>query len=242
MTSIPKTLVIGVFLHGELHIKYNGEINNDIVPDGIRVTVINAVAPGVPNISTLQDYENIATKISKNIKRRKNYDKLTKSQIRCLSGSLRDMLVSENQNQAIDIIKEHQYLYSKNNVNPTFQKFAYQYGNAFKMKTYEANENIPNKLFIRFSEGEVINPDNIKENYFNNIVLYNLEELDLFSMLLSSGLDINQITLGQILEFFVNLGVENLIMVDMSCSTFKANPEFLTERNIRQTRRKMIFG
>ena len=69
-----------------------------------------------------------------------------------------------------------------------------------------------------------------------------LKTLDLFSILLSSGLDINQITLGQMLEFFVNLGVENLIIIDMSCSTFKANPEFLTERNIRQTRRKMIFG
>jgi len=59
-------------------------------------------------------------------------------------------------------------------------------------------------------------------------------------MLLSIGSDINQITLGQMLEFFVNLGVKNLIMVDMSCSTFRGKSEFLTERNIRQLRRQIL--
>lgn len=96
MSAIPETLVIGVFLHGEVHIEDSGELNYETVPVGIRVNIINAVAPGVPNISTLQDYENIATKISKIVKGRKNYDKLTKSQIRCISRSLRDVLVFEN--------------------------------------------------------------------------------------------------------------------------------------------------
>ena len=238
---IPKTLVIGVFLHGEHHLNNDGKINTGIVPDGIRVTVINAVAPGVPNLSKLEEYENMARQISTRIKGRKNYDKLTNTQINNLTENLRDLLVKENENQTKDIIKEHQHLYSRNNINPTFQQFAYQTGNAFKIKTYESNDTIPNKLFIKFSEGEIVNTDNIPENYFNNIILYNLEgEPDLFKVLESIGLDITHITLGQILDFLVNLGVENVIMVDLSCSTFKGNPEFLTERNIRQTRRQMI--
>ena len=65
MSTIPKTLIIGVFLHGELHLNENGELNNDIVPDGISIHVINSVAPGVPNISTLENYEHMATQISK---------------------------------------------------------------------------------------------------------------------------------------------------------------------------------
>lgn len=240
--SIPKTLIIGVFLHGELHLTDDGELNNDIVPEGICVNVINAVAPGVPNISTLEDYENIATQISRVIKRRKNYDKLTNYQTNKLSEDLRDMLVRENGDQANDIIKEHQHLYYKRKVRPELEKFVHQYGNSFKIKTYLANDNIPNKLFTKFSEGEVINPDKIPEKYFNKIVLYNLEESDLFTMLVSAGLDIDQITLGQMLEFLVSLGVQNLIIVDLSCSIIKGNPEFLTDRNIRLTRRKLLFN
>lgn len=240
--SIPKTLIVGVFLHGVLHIKTNGEVNTDIVPDGIHVTLINAVAPGVPNISTLQEYENIAMKISTFVKTMKtNYNELTKTQIDALSKQFKNMLVSENKNQAMDIVKEHQRLYSKKDVDINFQKFTHQYGNSFQIKSYDTNDTIPNKMFVRFSEKEVINPDNIKETYFNNIVLFNYDELDLFNMLLSVGLDINEITLGKMLEFFVALGVENLIIIDLSCSTFHSIPKFLTERNIRQIRRKMLF-
>ena len=242
MSSIPNTLIIGVFLHGELHLTDNGDLDNETVPDGMNVTIINAVAPGVPNISTLEDYENIASQISKTVKERKNYGILTNSQINIIAENLRDMLVKENKVQSNDILKEHQHLYSKNKVRPVLQKFVHQYGNSFKIKTYEANDKIPNKLFIKFNEGEVINPDNIPENYFNNIVLYNLEELDLFKMLESAGLYIDQITLGEMLEFLVNLGFQNLIMVDLSCSVFKGKSEFLTERNIRLKRRKMLFN
>ena len=241
--SIPKTLVIGIYLHGVFELNENGLPDEDRVPNGMRLNIINGVAPGVPNISTLEDYENMAKKISKRIKRRENYSKLTKTQIDDLCLNLRDLLVRINKNQANDIIKEHQLLYKKDKVNQTLQKFCYQYGNSFKIKTYESSDIIPNKLFIKFSEGEVINPYNIPEHYFNKIVLYNLEgEPDLFQILKSSNLDIDQITIGQLMEFLVNLGVENLIIVDLSCSVFNGNPEFLTERNIRQTRRKILFG
>ena len=109
---------------------------------------------------------------------------------------------------------------------------------------------IPKTLIIWvFLHGELhltdngdLDNDNIPENYFNNIVLYNLEELELFKMLESAGLDIDQITLGEMLEFLVNLGVQNLIMVDLSCSVFKGKSEFLTERNIRLKRIKMLFN
>jgi hypothetical protein len=240
--AIPKTLIMGVFLHGELHITDNGEINMDTVPDGMCVNIINAVAPGIHNISTLKDYENMATRISKVVKKRKYYDELTNYQINKVVVNLRDMLVRENEDQSSDIFKLHQHLYCKNQVNVVFQKFTHQYGNSFNIKTYLANDKIPNKLFIKFSEREVINPDNIEEKYFNSIVLFNLDESDLFRMLVSVGLDIEQITLGQLLEFLVGFGVQNLIMVDLSCSTFKGKSEFLTERNIRLKRRKMLFN
>ena len=78
--NIPKTLVIGIYLHGVLPLNENGEIQTEKVPDGLCVTTINSVAPGISNISTIEDMENIATKLSISIKTRKNYDKLTNLQ------------------------------------------------------------------------------------------------------------------------------------------------------------------
>ena len=60
-------------------------------------------------------------------------------------------------------------------------------------------------------------------------------------MLAEVGMDIDEITLGQILEFVVNLGVENVIIVDLSCSVFIGQTEHLSERNIRHLRRQMIL-
>lgn len=37
------------------------KLNYETVSDIISVNIINAVPPGVPNISTLKDYENMAT-------------------------------------------------------------------------------------------------------------------------------------------------------------------------------------
>jgi len=239
--SIPKTLVIGIYLHGYLPVNKNKELINEIIPDGLHVTTINAVAPGVPYISTLEEYENMGEQISNTIKTRKNYDKLTKKQITKLSKYLRNLLVNTNMNQAADILKEHQYLYSRNNINSNLQKFSYQYGNSFKIKTYDSGQIIPNKLFIKFSDGELINPNNFPEHYFNKIILYNFDETDLFEILASVGMDIEQISMAQLMEFLVNLGVQNLIIIDLSCSVFNGETKNLSDRNIRQLRRNILF-
>ena len=59
-------------------------------------------------------------------------------------------------------------------------------------------------------------------------------------MLQSVGMDIEQITTSQLIEFLSSLGVENLIIVDFSCYVFKGETIHLTERNIRHTRRKIM--
>lgn len=232
--TIPKSLIIGIYLHGEYHFEDVSEkINEDVVPNKMHIAIINAVAPGVPNISTLKNYENMASQISNEIKQVKNYNKLTN-----LSTTLRDLLVNINENPSKEIIKNYHHSHS---IHQSFKSFVYHYDNSFNIKTFDANETIPNKLFIKFIKGEIKNPHNIPEKYFNHIVLHNLDgEPDLFDMLKSSGLNINQISLVQILEFLVHLGVENLLIVDLSCAIFVKQPRPLTERHVRQLRRHMI--
>jgi tRNA U34 5-carboxymethylaminomethyl modifying GTPase MnmE/TrmE len=168
--NIPKTLVIGINMHGELHLTESGSLLKDVVPDNFRVTVINAVAPGVPNISTLEKYEEMAEKVNNRIKRRKNWNELTKAQLDKLSESIKGLLVKTNKQQSKDIIKEHQRLYSKNQVNKSFQKFANHYDHSFKITSYNSGDKMPDKLYLKFEEGEVINPDDIVEEIFSTMI------------------------------------------------------------------------
>ena len=240
--NIPKTIVIGINMHGELHLKEDGTPNKEIIPNKFRATVINAVAPGIPNISTLEKSEELAEKIYKRIKRRKNWNKLTKSQIDSLSEMIKHLLVDTNKEESKEIIKEHQRLYSKHTVNKKFEQFANYYDHSFRITTYDSGQKIPDKLYLKFGEGEVLNPNNIDEIYFNKVVLYNLEgEPDIFEILQSVGMDIDQITTSQLIEFLSSLGVENLIIVDLSCYVFKGESKHLTERNIRHMRRKLMY-
>ena len=148
--NIPKTLVIGIYLHGVLPLNENGEIQTEKVPDGLCVTTINSVAPGISNISTIEDMENIATKLSIRIKTRKNYDKLTNLQNKKLSKKLRNLLVNINKDQSYDIIKVYHRQYSKTQVKSSFQKFTYQYDNSFRIKTYYSFDSIPINYLINF--------------------------------------------------------------------------------------------
>lgn len=239
--NVPKTLILGINMHGEIHLKEDGNVLMGIVPNNIRVTVINAVVPGVPNISTLENYENMAENVSEKIHSIQDYNNLTPTQIDELTTDIKNLLTETNEEQSTDIIKEHQRLYSKNQVNVDFQRFAHSYGNSFKVATYNAGQNMPNKLYLKFLEGEMSNPDDISENYFNKIVAYNLEgEPDIFEILESIGMDINEITTFQLIEFLQSLGVENLIIIDLSCYVFKGETNYLTERNIRYNRRKLM--
>lgn len=239
--SIPNTLVIGVNMHGEIHLQDNGEVYNEIIPKNMNLTVISAVAPGVPFVSTLENYENMSAKISKRINRIENWNKLTNKHLEVLSDNLRDLLVETHTKEVKDILKIHQRLYNRQNTNPNYQRFIHQYDNAFRIEKYRENDIFIDKLFLKFSEGEVLNPDNILEEYFNKIVIYNLEgKQDIFQYLASVGLHIEEITLSELIAFLVNIGVENLIVVDLSCSVFKGESCYLTERHIRYLRRQML--
>lgn len=239
--SIPKTLIIGINMHGMIQLQSDGELHKETVPENMNLTVISAVAPGVPFVSTFENYENISAKITNKINRIKNWNKLTNKQIEGLSENLRDLLVQTNQEESKNILKMHQQLYSKRRVNSIYQRFAHYYDDAFRIQNYRSNETFTDKLFLKFLQGEVLNPNCATEEYFNKIVIYNLEgKQDIFQYLASVGLNIEEITLSELITFLVNIGVENLIVVDLSCSVFSGDADYLTERNIRYLRRQML--
>lgn len=239
--NIPKTLVIGINMHGEIHLTGDGTPLNSIVPENMHINIINAVVPGVPNISTLENYENLAENISEKVKDISDWNNLTQPQISEITQNIKEMLVATNDEQSNDIINQYQKSYNKGNINTHFKDFAHSYNKSFKITSYTSRQSIPDKLYLKFLPGEAENPNDVEENYFNKIVLYNLDgEPDIFELFKTFGTNLDQIKTSELIEFVVSLGVQNLIIIDLSCSVFKGEHKFLTERNIRQMRRTMM--
>jgi len=241
--DIPKTLVIGINMHGELNLDVNKNPIYAIVPENMYISTINSVAPGVPNISTLENYDMFAEHISEKIKTITDWDTID---IEHLTVEIRELLVELNEEQSRDIIKLAQQNYSKGNMTDKMKAaYAHHYNKSFQIKNYHGGMRIPDKIFLKFTDREIENiaPDGLEDSYyFNKIVLYNLEgEPDLFEFLEMVGHSVDRITISQMCDFLNSLGVVNLIIVDLSCSIFRGETE-LTEREIRYARRQMIGG
>jgi hypothetical protein len=233
-----KPLIIGMYLHGELNLDEKGHVIQEKIPENMNIKIINCVSPGVPFISTLENYESIISGVTNTINKQnklKSEDCALKSEDCALK--LRNLLVQMNKNQFMEILKEHQKLYKKNEINENIQLYIQQYDNAFRLNSYKSGEYINNKLYTKFNDNDSSN------FFFNKIIFHNLDWFqDLFEILKENGLDVEEITLGQILDFLANLNldIQNIIIVDLSCSVFKGDEEFLTKRNIRRLRRELL--
>lgn len=241
INTIMNTLVIGINMHGEIPLQENGKVYTDTIPNNMNISIISSVAPGIPFVSTLSNSENLLNKIPTKLKQVKDWNKLTNSQLTKITKHIRNLLVDTNIKEANNIVKESQHLYVRNKTNTIYQKFSQYYDNSFKVTSYCGGDVFTDKLFIKFLDGEVLNPFNITENYFNKLTILNSnEQQDIFQMLKICGLNIEQIWLSELFEFLLNIGVENLIIIDLSCSIFTGDPKYLTDRHIRYLRREMI--
>lgn len=238
---LPKTLVIGINTHGEIPVDENLDIYRH--QPNINILKIDAVAPGVSNIYTLEHFEKISQQINNYINRTKNWNKLTNKQITKIAHNLTELLLTLNTEEIKNIVEEHQRLYSKHEPNIHFQRFSHSFEHSYKLNQYSHLEKhmIHNKIYSKFEKKDYNNPDNIDLYYFNKIIAYNLTgQPDIFDIIKSLGVNIEQITLFQLIDILINSGVKNIIIIDLSCSTFKSNHSDLSERYIRSTRRIML--
>lgn len=238
-----KTLVIGVNMHGEIPLMENGNPNSVTVPANMYINMISAVAPGVPNICKLENYEKLAENVSESIQDITNWNTFTTNELDKLANNIKELLITNNKEESDDIINIHRQSYRKNQLDSNFQSFAHHYDKAYSIKTYKSGDSIPEKFYIKFRNGEVALSENSEEIYFNKIVLYNLEgQPDLFELLESMGMYIDKINTSQLLELLSNLGAENIIIIDLSCAVFTGYKENITPRHISYMRRNMLKG
>jgi hypothetical protein len=244
--NLPKTLIIGVTTHGEIHLDNNCQPLKYAVPENMYINIINASVPGVPNISKLENYEDMSERISQKINTITNWDTFTKSDVNQLSTNLQQLLIEENQEQSADLIKIHQKLYNKGIKDVNMERFSHHYDKAFSISTFEHGDYMPNKLYVKFEPNELDEMDkNIEQYYINKIILYNAEgEPDIFNLFETIGFSLNAINVGDLISFLQPLGVQNLLIIDLSCYVFKSSNDncLISDTQIRYLRRTMKKG
>jgi hypothetical protein len=251
-----KTLVIGINLHGEIPIDNNCEPEMIKVPNNYIIK-LNTVAPGVPNISTIENYNNLGDIVKRFVKENTwlndpmestRLKKKYKTRMLKFVTELKDKFIEENTDNIAGIESE----YFKKGAIPESHKhkkdFIHNTDRMYGITEFGKDDVIENKLFSKFTPEQIehygIDEDQLgNDKGFNKIVIYNFEDAvtqDLFEMLhVSFGLDLTEITLFDLIDLFTNMSVENLILIDLSCSTFRSDKD-LTSRTTRCLRRNIL--
>jgi hypothetical protein len=247
-----KTLVVGINLHGEI------PLDKDANPETRRldnkfIIKLDAVAPGVPNISTFENYNNLSeiTRelvksndwINQPMKSDRLFNRKYKRKMKDFVISIKNRFLEENKENIKGV--ENLYLKKKKVHEPIEheQNFVYNKDNLYTISTVNKGDKVNNKLFLKFTSDELdqlgIDEDDLEGEGFNKILIYNLDEetpIDVFDLL---GPEFTQITLFNLIDLLTGMGAENIIFIDMSCSIFTSDNS-LTKRTIRTARRQIM--
>lgn len=216
--EFPKTLVIGIFTHGEQPLDDTTSPILTEVPSNMNIHKIDMVLPGVANVSTVENFENIGNSISALINNKKiNWDEMIHQQSFMLAQQLAYNLINENANMVSQINKDYNYSVSKREPLPYLAQYVHTASHPLRILSYNANEKMPDKLFTKIKPGELLNPDEIPENYCGKIIMLNVEgQPDIFDII--DGFD--DTPFSGLNAFFEAMDVKNLIVVDLSCNVF----------------------
>jgi hypothetical protein len=242
----PKTVVLTVDSHGfyavkdcefdmqnagvKLEVNANIDINTNTTIK--NVFKINAVFAGVNNVSTQEIRNTTMRKVKKYVRTIGKTKQLNE-----LVLGLRDLLVDCNK-EIVPILKtdvanfKRQKRYNANDNNKHMNSFT-EYLRHYD-KSYRIEHNILlEKNYIRFQ------PD---EEYKDTLLVFNTErndEVDLFTII--EGFDVQSFCLSEIIQFLGAFQVENIIILDFSCSSFKDLDTMtnISERSARFIRRNI---
>ena len=222
----------------------------DLIPETTPLKIkqliqLNSVACGVPNVSNIQIFNELSLLINEFFEGTKHF--LTKSRslekFEWYINLLRNVLIYKNEPYLKQILSEIREIDISTLSEPekkraeSIQQFLHSTGKAYEIHTFSEGDPIMNKKFIKLNPYELegdIGP------YVNKIVEYNTK-VDIIEMIEEMvDIKMRSITLFNMIDFLHSLGVETIIIVDLSCSIFVHNDVVLTDpRLIRALRRSM---
>lgn len=242
-----KTLVIGINLHGEIPLDKDNNPETRKLDNSFIITM-DAVTPGVPFISTLENYNNLSEITKKLVKSNdwlnypmqsdRQFAETYKNKMIDFVTTIKTKFIKETTENVKGI--EHEYSKKRKHNEPFGheQDFIHNKDSLFTISTFDNGDSIANKLFLKFTQEELdqLNIDEIADKDFNKIIIYNLDNIDVFELL---GPEYTSITLFNLIDLLTGMGAEKIIFIDLSCSVFISDSK-ITKRTIRNVRRQII--
>ena len=247
-----KTLVVGINLHGEI------PLDKDANPESRRsdnkfIIKLDAVAPGVPNISTFENYNSLSEITRELVKSNdwlndpmqseRQFIDTYKPNMEKFVNTIKSRFLEENNENVRGVERLYSQKRKQNEPVEHEQTFIYNKDTLYTISTFDQGDLLTNKLFLKFTSEELdqlgIDEDDIEGQGFNKILIYNLDDktpIDVFDLL---GPDFTQITLFNLIDLLTGMGAENIIFIDMSCSIFTSD-SVITKRTIRDARRRLM--
>jgi hypothetical protein len=225
----PETLIVCINTHGIIPTNIENNICKPIIrkmAHKVNMFKINATTYGIPFISSLNNTESICWKM-KQIIDKIDLNIQTPCETSIILKKHCEMLNRENTEK---IIKD-------SNDSIYFNMYANYVDFMFNIVETKPDEEYVEKIFTCFDSKNVEDLDiNDEYEYFNNIRLLNLNNLNLFELLKQFGLNQTQISLTNLIDFLYNMtNIKNLILIDMTCSITEDD-----RRNDCRIRRELI--
>ena len=149
--------------------------------------------------------------------------------------TLKDKFIEESKDDVADIESEYFTQGATTESHKHIQRFVHNKDNMYRITQFSKGDLIENKVFSKFTPEQIakygINEEQQQEDKgFNKIVIYNFLDgsaMDIFQL----SPHVTEMSLSDLINFLLEfalsagVGIDNLILIDLSCSTFRADQD-----------------
>ena len=231
--NYPKTVVIAITCHGTIVIdNETNEAETFSIPNKMKIIKLSAVTPGVCNFTVDEDVDKfIKTILDKEHKKMDKEIKTPNTYVKTLANLYQNI----EKETLIETMK------ASTDSNESIRKeYIRNLDKRYKIVNYnKKHPKMVNKLYTRNSKTE----QNISEWDFGIFALNVLGKPDLITLLKGRSYKDTNVTvkLEEIIYYLKGKGVEQIILLDMSCSNFEYEDNTsVNERTTRSIRNNLL--
>jgi len=246
--SYPSEVILSITAHGGIELTKKDVPSYFTVPEGIKITKLSAVVPGVCNLVSPDDTEEfnkhileVIRKLETRRSRRSRSRSRSKSmapQYKRMDAKTLSKMITHFQSTIVDSDQEvHKTTrQSRRNGEPDSEseEYIFHSDKSYRVCKYKPGQTIINKVYAR-NEKEIVTPWDLKINAMNVEGRPDLiQEIKGRRGYLRGEEENTFVYLKEIVDFLTQRGVKHIILLDFSCSVFgRETDDFTNPEDIK---------